>query len=308
MPVETDIERRLRTELRARSITDPLPERVLIDSLATGRTTLHARRRRAALGAAGVLTVLAALTVAVAQRGDEAPEPAPSVPTPAPKTVTGADTWAASLPQGGPADVAYLAGTTVVEPDGTRVALTGTDAAIVGEAAAGLVVLVETEVQQPYSFSSRYVLVRPTGEVAELPSSTMSRHGAQEALVSPDGRFFVSAGGVLDLADFSVAAQVPDEAYLLVAWTPVGIVYFLEGRALLPMVSGRGADRPAVESRGVRDRERRGRRRVRHHHPARGRRHPVPDLAGLRPGSLVRLTVGRLGGHRGLAAPARRQR
>ena len=51
------------------------------------------------------------------------PQPAPAPPTPAPTTSEAPDTttlgiWAASLPHGAPPEVAYLAGTTVVEPDG----------------------------------------------------------------------------------------------------------------------------------------------------------------------------------------------
>jgi hypothetical protein len=94
---------------------------------------------------------------------------------------------------------------------------------------AGPVLLVGTETQSPYSFTSRYVVVRAGGEVEDLPASTVTAGRAEEALVSPDGTQFASGAGILDLTDLSPVAQLPDEVKILVAWTPVGIVYFVDG-------------------------------------------------------------------------------
>jgi hypothetical protein len=58
--------------------------------------------------------------------------------------------------------------------------------------------------------------------------STDAADGAKEAVVSPDGTSFTGGGAILDMRDLSVAGRVPGEAEILVAWTPVGIVYYAE--------------------------------------------------------------------------------
>jgi hypothetical protein len=230
--VDADLERRVRGALLDHAQPGGLPDHLLLESLALGRAAVRRHRRQAAAGTAATLAVLAALTVVAARQDGTGPGPAPAPPAPtasaAPQTTT-ASVWAPSLPRGGPAEVPYLVGTTVVQPDGSRVEVPGTDASFVGLSVAGAVLLVGTEVQQPYSYSTRYVLVRPSGEVRDLPVSTLVGDGAQGAVVSPDGREFTGGGAILDLTDFSVIGAVPEEADLLVAWTPVGIVYFVQG-------------------------------------------------------------------------------
>ena len=117
----------------------------------------------------------------------------------------------------------------MVLPDSHRVDLGGaeppaqvTGAGIIGLSVAGLVLLVEDEVAQPYSFSSRYVLVSEDGEQRDLPVSAL---GAQEAVVSPDGRYFTGGGDIIDLSDLSVSGRVPERATILYSWTAHGILY-----------------------------------------------------------------------------------
>ena len=46
--------------------------------------------------------------------------------------------------------------------------------------------------QHPFAFSSWYELVTPSGEIRDLPTTTLTRDAAQEALVSPNGELFVT--------------------------------------------------------------------------------------------------------------------
>ena len=57
MASDTDLERRLRGALLDHAEPDGLPDRVLVDSLALGRTSLRRRRRLAAAGAVASLAV-----------------------------------------------------------------------------------------------------------------------------------------------------------------------------------------------------------------------------------------------------------
>jgi hypothetical protein len=230
---DIDLEERLRGALLDHADADGLPEHVLVGSLVQGRSSLRRRRRLTAAGAVASLALVGGLAVAVGAHDGSQPQPAPAPPKPSPSPSEGPDTttlgnWAASLPHGAPAEVPYLAGTTVVEPGGSRIDVQGTEASVVGQTVAGLVLLVGTETQQPYSFTSRYVLVRPDGEVADLPVPTLVAEGAQEAVVSPDGTEFTGGGDILDMYDLSVVGRVPDEADILIAWTPVGIVYYAD--------------------------------------------------------------------------------
>jgi hypothetical protein len=228
---DADVERRVRGALLDHAHPGGLPDRLLVESLELGRASVRRRRRQAAAIAAATIALVVALTVAAVRQDDTGrPEPASPAPsTSAEPPTTTAGIWAPSLPRGARAEVPYLVGTTVVQPDGSRVEVPGTEASLVGLSVAGAVLLVGTEVQQPYSFSTRYVLVRPSGEVQDLPVSTLVADGAQGAVVSPDGREFTGGGAILDLTDLSIVGEVPEEADLLVAWTPVGIVYFVHG-------------------------------------------------------------------------------
>jgi hypothetical protein len=228
---DADVERRVRGALLDHAHPGGLPDRLLVESLEVGRASVRRRRRQAAAIAAATLAVVLALTVAVVQQDDTGPRPAPAPPAPSTSAepTTTAGIWAPSLPRGAPAEVPYLVGTTVVQPDGSRVVVPGTEASFVGLSVAGAVLLVGTEVQDPYAFSTRYVLVGPTGDVQDLPISTLVADGAQGAVVSPDGRELTGGGAILDLTDLSVVGEVPEEADLLVAWTPVGIVYAVHG-------------------------------------------------------------------------------
>lgn len=67
-------------------------------------------------------------------------------------------------------------------------------------------------------------MVSPDGIVTRLASGTIGGARVQEAVVSPDGRRF-SDGRILDLATGEVTGTLPDEADILLAWTPAGIVY-----------------------------------------------------------------------------------
>jgi len=228
---EAEAEQVLRSELRARSNPDPLPEQVLVDSLTLGHRALR-RRREGLVGAVAALALVAGLAAATVRGESDTPEPAPSPPTvtpsptasEAPATVR-AGTWANALPLGAPPDVPYLAGTDVILPDGTRVETGGTGAGVIGLTVPGLVLLVESETEHPFSFTSRYAVVTYASEVRDLPASTLTQDSAQEALVSPDGRYFTNGGGILDMTDLSVVGDVPDAATIMLAWTPAGILY-----------------------------------------------------------------------------------
>ena len=232
MATDTDVERVLRDELHAGAVSERLPERVLTDSLALGRRAVRRRRRQAVTGTAAGLALVVGLVAATARDGGSGPEPAPAITTPTttptePATVA-PGAWANSLPLGAPPEVPYLAGTAVIQPDGTRVETGGTGVGVIGLSVAGLVLLVEDEVDeqgQPYSWSSRYVLVTNDGELRDLPVSTLVADGAQEAVVSPDGTRFTGGAEVLDVRDLSVVGQVPEAADILIAWTSSGILY-----------------------------------------------------------------------------------
>jgi hypothetical protein len=235
MPVETDLERRLREALHGQSAVDPLPEHVLVDSLSEGRTSLRGRRRRAAVGSVAALAAVAALALAVVQRDEDAPQPAvpsPSpTPSPTPTPTTEPETaapaaWADSLPLGPGPGVPFVAGSVVVQPDGSRVETGGNGGVgVIGLTVRGLVLLVAVETENPYSYTASYAVVTDAGDVEELPASTLTRDSAQEALVSPDGRYFTNGGPILDMTDLSVVGEVPEAATIMLAWTPVGIVY-----------------------------------------------------------------------------------
>jgi hypothetical protein len=234
MATDSDVERVLRDELHARAVSERLPERVLTDSLALGRRAVRRRRRQAVTGTAAGLALVVGLVAATGRGGDDGPEPAPAIttptttPTPTEPAAVAPGAWANSLPAGAPPEVPYLAGTTVIQPDGTRVETGGTGVGVIGLTVAGLVLLVENEVEeqgQPYSFTSRYVLVTNDGEVRDLPASTLVEDSAQGAVVSPDGTRFTSGAEILDVRDLSVVGQVPDAADVLVAWLPAGILY-----------------------------------------------------------------------------------
>ena len=197
-----------------------------------GRASVRRRHRLGVAGATASLAVLAGLMVAAVTRGDTQPQPSPTPPTPSTSAgakPTTAGIWAASLPRGNPPEVPYLAGTTVVQPDGTRIEVPGETAQTVGQTVAGLVLLVGSVNADGDPSDSHYVLVRTSGEAEDLPISTLSADGTREAVVSPDGRRLAGGGEILDMADLSVVGQVPSEAKLLIAWTPVGIVYLAEG-------------------------------------------------------------------------------
>src|SRR3954447_7303052 len=133
---DTDLEERLRGALLDHSYGDGLPDHVLVDALALGRTSVRRRRRLAAAGAVASLALVGGIALAVGNHDGSEPQPAPPAPSPstdeAPDTTT-LGLWAASLPKGAPAEAPYLAGTSVVEPDGTRVQLDGTSVDAVGQ-------------------------------------------------------------------------------------------------------------------------------------------------------------------------------
>lgn len=235
MASDTDVEERLRGALLDHSYSDGLPDHVLVDALALGRTSVRRRRRLAAAGAVASLALVGGIALAVGDHDGSQPQPAPPAPSPSPSPSTDdapdsttLGLWAASLGKGAPAEVPYLDGTSVVEPDGTRVQLDGTSVEVIGQTVAGLVVLAGTEDASGAPFDSHYVVVRPDGQVVTLLVSTLVADGAQEAVVSPDGREFTGGGDIVDMTDLSVVGRVPDEAEILVAWTPVGIVYYAE--------------------------------------------------------------------------------
>ncbi len=229
MPVETDLERQLRKAFHGHGTTDGLPDRVLVDSLAAGRSSLRGHRRRAMAGSAAALAVVAGLAVAVVQRDDGVPQPAVPSPSPTPPPSAGPTiapgAWANGLPLGDPPSVPYVAGTDVIEPDGARVDTGGTGLGIIGLSEAGLVLLLEKETEHPFSFTSTYVVVTPAGEVRELPAATVTRDAAREALVSPSGAAFTNGGDILDVRDFVVIGHIPEAASIMLAWTPTGIIY-----------------------------------------------------------------------------------
>jgi hypothetical protein len=131
-------------------------------------------------------------------------------------------------------EVAFLAGTKLTLANGRSVDLRAiawprglqtTDAGLVGQTVAGLVVLVEGSNDRGHPFDSRYVLVEDDGDIVDMPVSTRTAGAAQGALVSPDGRHFTNGGPVIDKATGAIVAEMPEPAAYLHAWTPMGIIY-----------------------------------------------------------------------------------
>jgi hypothetical protein len=194
------------------------------------------------LGALVALAVVAGIGSAALDRGGDGARAAPpgststANPGNGPETSVAPIAWARGLRLGAAPEVPFLAGTTVVQPDGVRVPIPGTGVGVIGLTVAGLVLLVESEVDQPdqpYSMSSRYVLVTSSGEVQDLPVSTLVADGAQEAVISPDGLRLTGGGDVLDVRDLSVVGEVPEQADILYAWTSTGILFGADHRSYL---------------------------------------------------------------------------
>lgn len=119
-----------------------------------------------------------------------------------------------------PPRVPYAIGTTLHLPTGPRVPVEGSEVEILDVTPRGTMLLVERD--EPV-FDTDYVWVAPDGSTTVLPD-TLS-HGVQDAAVSPDGRLFARGGEVVDLADGSVVAEIPDEAVVVTGWVEGGLVY-----------------------------------------------------------------------------------
>lgn len=129
--------------------------------------------------------------------------------------------WAEELPRGSDTSLIYLANKTLHTP-GAQIAVAGTDVGYFGEVMGGLLVLVEHEVSDPYSFASEYEVIDDKGAPRALPVSDFQ---AQGAVISPD-RTQVAYGRVIyDLTTDGVVARLPSSAAVLDAWTDNGIIF-----------------------------------------------------------------------------------
>jgi hypothetical protein len=152
---------------------------------------------------------------------DDPPDVAPPQPsTPASTQPVNLAAWVESLPAGEPPGVPYAVGTTLHLPGGERVRLDGTSVEIIGATPRGTMLLVERD--DP-AFATEYVWVRPNGTHAVLTEALS--HDVQDAVVSPDGRWFARGDSVVDLRDGSVVAPVPGSAEVLTGWVAGGVVY-----------------------------------------------------------------------------------
>jgi hypothetical protein len=169
--------------------------------------------------------LVAVLVVLLATACDADPERSPA-PPPSPPPTTSVEppvnlaAWVESLPQGKPPAVPYAVGTTLHLPGGVRVPIDGTSVEIVGATRRGTMLLVE---RYDPTFDTDHVWVTPNGTTRVLPDTRS--HGVQDAAVSPDGRWFASGGEVVDLADGSLVAQIPDRAVIVTGWVRDGLVY-----------------------------------------------------------------------------------
>ena len=159
---------------------------------------------------------------------DDPLEPAPPQPTPT-STPTLAPTsappvnlaaWVQSLPAGEPPHVPFAVGMNLHLPGGESVRLDGTSVEIFGVTPRGTMLLVERD--NP-AFATDYVWVRPDGTRSVLPDTLSD--GVQDAVVSPDGRWFAQGRSVVDLRDGSVIAPIPESATVLTGWVDGGVVY-----------------------------------------------------------------------------------
>jgi hypothetical protein len=229
MSVDEDFEELLRHRLHAEepvvSTAPDLPERLIV----TGSAQLRRRRRRAA-GLTALVTVaaIAGTSVVTSRLLDSANPPPTSDNRPSqdrtPAQVSPGE-WAERLPRGAGPDVAFLAGTVLHLRNGKVVDLEA-DADLIGETVAGVIVLVEDTNERGVLVGSRYVLVEDDGDVVEIPVSTLTAGNAQEALVSPDGRYFTNGGPVIDESTGAIVDEMPAAADVLVSWTPAGIIYW----------------------------------------------------------------------------------
>lgn len=237
-PIDT-FETLLRDRLRAEEPIvrpDPYLASSVID---TGSETLRRRHVRRTASTGALVAVLVAGAGVAALWSKNADSAAPSGPpstglptTREPRIPVAA--WAEQLPLGAGPTVPYIVGTTLFRPDGESIDLTVAagsgdglrvaDAAIVGQTVAGLVLLVE-DVGPGVALASRYVLVETDGDVVDMPVSTRTAGAAQEAVVSPDGRYFTNGGPVIDKQSGEVVAEMPEAAEYLHAWTPAGVLY-----------------------------------------------------------------------------------
>lgn len=174
--------------------------------------------------------LLRALVVGVTLLGltacdDDPPDAAPPPPTPT-STPTSSPVnlaaWVESLPAGKAPDVPFAVGMSLQLPSGEIVPIDGTSVEIVGVTPRGTMLLVERD--DP-AFDTDYVWVRPDGARSVLPDTLSHGHGVQDAVVSPDGRWFARGDSVVDLRDGSVVATIPGAATVLRGWVGGGVVY-----------------------------------------------------------------------------------
>lgn len=116
----------------------------------------------------------------------------------------------------------FVVGMTLRLPGGESVRLDGTSVEIFGVTPRGTMLLVERD--DP-AFDTDYVWVRPGGARSVLPDTLSHGHGVQDAVVSPDGRWFARGDSVVDLRDGSVVATIPAAATVLTGWVAGGVVY-----------------------------------------------------------------------------------
>lgn len=208
----------------------PRPD-LAVSTTEVGRRTVRRRRGYAAAGVATVVIAVVAAwaSVAVAPRVVEETLPGPAPATPQGSVAPGE--WVRSLPRGAAPRRTYLVGTVLHRPDGD-VRLDGyDDAGMVGDTVAGTVVLGEKVDRGPVALASEYLLVAWSGEITVIADGTFT--GAQEAVVSPDGRYFAHDRVVVDMSDLSVVEQIPVEAEVLIDWTGAGIRFWAGSRQML---------------------------------------------------------------------------
>ncbi len=154
----------------------------------------------------------------------------------------GAFDLARRLPRGADITEPYVVGTTL-HLGARRVPIRGaTDAALVGVADGGFVLLVERG-RDKKSFSSEYVLAARDGSIERIDVSLQS--DVQEEAVSPDGRLFTTGGAVLDLRTGERVGTLPADATYINEWTDAGLFYQTAGDATWVRRPGAGARKVA---------------------------------------------------------------
>jgi len=232
---DEDLGQWLRQELvRHESLTPPASElaaRVVADAR-------RVERRRAWMVAVGATAAAAAIvggSILVggldrASRSDVPPAGSSSGATSRPDDTSSPAVllpgmWAGTLPIGDPPEVPYGTRTHLYLPSGQVVDLHASGSAMIGQTVAGTVVLVEQDDRdQGGAFRSWYAVVLTDGTVTQLDDGRLTGDRVQEAVVSPDGRWFAD-GRIFDMTTGQIAGVLPDQADIIISWTPVGIVY-----------------------------------------------------------------------------------